>query len=412
MDDLILRGGMIAGAQQDLAIHQGYIRQIAPRITTPAQTTLDITAKLVLPGFIESHIHPDKAFIAARTSGLRREGPTPQVLVAELKKKFTVEDIYERARRVMLSAIRHGCTAMRAHVEIDAFVELRGVAALQRVQAEFAGMLDVQLIAFAQEGIFHNEVTQRLLREGLQMGLPILGGCPYMDQDQRRHIDWCFDTAEAAGVPLDFHADSGDDPSRLTCDYIAEQTIARGMQGRVTLGHLCTLDLLEPDHRARVIESMRQAGIHVISLPATELHVKGRADKHAWRGVTRIDELRVAGVNVSISTNNIVNPFTPYGHPDLLRQALVTAMAAHLGNLDQMAWLLDLITINPAKAIGLQHYGLAEGCRADLVVLDAVNPAQAITEQAEKLWVFKAGRVVARNTRTSGLFMTAETLAY
>jgi cytosine/creatinine deaminase len=176
----------------------------------------------------------------------------------------------------------------------------------------------------------------------------------------------------------------------------------------VTLGHLCTLDMLEPGHRARVIETMREAGIHVISLPATEMHVKGRADKHAWRGVTRLEELRMAGVNVSISTNNIVNPFTPYGHPDLLRQALLTAMAAHLGNLDQMAWLLDLITVNPARAIGLTGYGLAEGRLADLVVLDAADPAQAITEQAEKLWVLKAGRIVARNARISEVFATAD----
>jgi cytosine deaminase len=165
---------------------------------------------------------------------------------------------------------------------------------------------------------------------------------------------------------------------------------------------------LAPDHRARVIDRIREAGVHVISLPATEMHVKGRSDKHSWRGVTRIDELRAAGVNVSISTNNIVNPFTPYGHPDLLRQALVTAMAAHLGNLEQMAWLLDLITVNPARAIGLTDYGLAEGCRADLVVLDAVDPVQAITEQSEKLWVLKSGRIVAHNTRTSELFVAAD----
>jgi cytosine deaminase len=411
MDDLLLRGGIVAGTQRDLAIHQGRIRRAAPRISTPARTTLDISGKLVLPGFVESHIHPDKAFIADRTFGLRHGGPTPQVLVAELKKAFTVADIYERARRVMLCAIRHGCTTMRAHVEIDAFVELRGVEALQRVQAEFAGALDLRLIAFAQEGIFHDDVAQGLLREGLQMGLPTLGGCPYMDEDQRRHIDWFFDTAEAAGVHLDFHADSGDDPSRLTCDYIAEQTIARGMQGRVTLGHLCTLDALEPDHRARVIDTMRRAGIHVISLPATELHVKGRADRHSWRGVTRIEELRAAGVNVSISTNNVVNPFTPYGHPDMLRQALITAMAAHLGNLDQMAWLLDLITVNPARALGLKGYGLSEGCQADTVVLDAADPIQAITEQSEKLWVFKAGRMVARNVRSAEIFVTTEPLA-
>lgn len=411
MDDLILRGGIIAGRQQDLAIQHGRIRQIAPDILEPTHQAVDIAGKLVLPGFIESHIHPDKAFVADRAPGLNHGGPTPQVLVAELKKAFTVDDIYERARRVMLSAIRHGCTAMRAHVEIDPYVQLRGVEALLGIQATFAGLLDLQLVAFAQEGIFHDGMTQGMLREALCMGLPVLGGCPYMDDDQRRHIDWFFETAAAADVPLDFHADSSDDPSRLTCEYIAEQTMARGMQGRVSLGHLCTLDVLEPERRARVIDRLRQAGIHVISLPATEMHVKGRADKHAWRGVTRIGELGAAGVNVSISTNNIVNPFTPYGHPDLLRQALVAAMAAHLGNLDQMAWLLELISINPARTLGLRDYGLAEGCRADLVVLDAVDAVQAITEQSEKLWVLKSGRIVARNTRTSEMVVTAAALA-
>src|SRR5262249_58129128 len=182
------------------------------------------------------------------------------------------------------------------------------------------------------------------------------------------------------------------------------RTIARWMQCRVTLVHLCMLDVLEPQHRARVIGRVREAGIHVISLPATELHVKARADlRRTWRSITRISELRDAGVNVSISTNNIVNPFTPYGHPDLLRQALITAMAAHLGNLDQLAWLPELFTTNPARVLGLQDYGLAAGCRADLVVLDARDAAQAITEQAEKLYVLKAGRVAAKNQRPSEL---------
>ncbi|MBI4628373.1 MAG: amidohydrolase family protein [Candidatus Rokubacteria bacterium] len=363
-----------------------------------------MTDRLVLPGFVESHIHPDKAFIADRTEGLRAGGPSAQTLVAALKKAFSVDDIYGRARRVLELAVRHGCTTMRAHVEVDGYVELRGVEALRRLQADFAGVLDLQLIAFAQEGVFTDGVTQDLLREALKLGLPWLGGCPYMDRDQRAHIDWCFETAQAFGVPLDFHADSSDDPALLTCDYIAEQTIARGMQGRVTLGHLCMLDVLEPAERARVIEKLREARIHVISLPATELHVKARADaRRTWRGVTRLGELRAAGVNVALSTNNIVNPFTPYGHPDLLRQALVAAMAAHHGNLDLLAWLLELVTTNPARAIGLDGYGLGEGCRADLVVLDARDPAQAITEQAEKLFVIKDGRVVARNTRTSEL---------
>jgi cytosine deaminase len=366
--------------------------------------TLDVTDKLVLPGFVETHIHPDKAFIADRTDGLRAGGPTAQTLVADLKKRFTVDDVYARARRALELAVRHGCTTMRSHVEIDAFVEMRGVEALRRLQTDLAGMLDLELIAFAQEGIFNDSVTKDLLREGLRMGLKWLGGCPYMDTDPRGHIDWFFETAQEFGVPLDFHADSADDPAMLTCDYIAEQTIKRGMQGRVTLGHLCMLDVLEPAHRAQVVAKLKEAQIHVISLPATEMHMKGRTDtKRTWRGVARLGELRDAGLNVAISTNNIVNPFTPYGHPDLLRQLLVSAMSMHLGNLDQLAWLPELVTTNAARAIGIDGYGLAEGCRADLVVLDARDAAQAITEQSEKLYVIKRGRVVARNTRTSEL---------
>jgi cytosine deaminase len=403
MDDLLIRGGTIAGRRQDAALRGGRIRRIAPDIAEPAREVLDAAGGLVLPGFVESHIHPDKAYVADRTAGLRAGGPTAQTLVAELKKAFTVEDVRARARRALLAAIRHGCTAMRAHVEIDSFVELRGVEAMLRVREELAGALDLQLVAFAQEGIFRDGVTQDLLREGLRMGLPVLGGCPYMDGDARKHIDWFFETAERAGVPLDFHADSGDDPAQLTCEYIAEQTVARGMAGRVSLGHLCMLDVLEPPARARVIDKLAAARIDVISLPATELHVKGRDPRRAWRGITRIAELQAAGINVAVSTNNIVNPFTPYGHPDLLRQALVTAMAAHLGNLDQLATLLDLVTVNPARILGLEGYGLAEGARADLVVLDAADAVQAITEQVEKRAVVKGGRVVARTTRTTEL---------
>jgi cytosine deaminase len=404
MTTLLLRGGLVGGRAQDILIRDGRIQTIAAGLDAGAAEVLDVSGKLVLPGFIETHIHPDKAFIADRTEGLRAGGPSAQALVAELKKSFTVDDIYRRARRVMELAVRHGCTTMRAHVEIDAFVELRGVEAMRRLQRDLAGLLDLELIAFAQEGIFNDAVTRDLLREGVKMGLRWLGGCPYMDTDQRGHIDWFFETAQELGVPLDFHADSSDDPAQLTSDYIAEHTIKRGMQGRVTVGHLCMLDILEPAQRAEVVARLREARIHVISLPATEMHVKARTDaRRTWRGVARLGELRAAGLNVAVSTNNIVNPFTPYGHPDLLRQALITAMVAHLGNLDQMAWLLEFITTNAARAIGVEGYGLAEGCRADLVVLDARDAAQAITEQAEKLYVIKDGRVVARNRRTTEL---------
>ena len=188
-------------------IRDGRIETIGARLDGGAGEVLDVAGRLVLPGFVESHIHPDKAFIADRTEGLRAGGPTAQTLVAELKRRFTVDDIYQRARRVLELAVRHGCTTMRAHVEIDAFVELRGVEAMRRLQRDLAEILDLELIAFAQEGIFNDGVTRDLLREGVKMGLRWLGGCPYMDTDQRGHIDWFFETAQELGVPLDFHAD-------------------------------------------------------------------------------------------------------------------------------------------------------------------------------------------------------------
>src|SRR5436853_3161116 len=214
MSTLFLRGGLVGGRTQDIAIRDGRIHTIGSGLAASADESLDVSDKLVLPGFVESHIHPDKAFIADRTEGLRAGGPSAQTLVAELKKTFTVDDIYRRARRVMELAVRHGCTTMRAHVEVDAFVELRGVEAMRRLQADVAGVLDLELIAFAQEGIFHDTVTKDLLREALKAGLRVLGGCPYMDGDQRAHIDWCFETAQEFGVPLDFHADSSDDPAQ------------------------------------------------------------------------------------------------------------------------------------------------------------------------------------------------------
>src|SRR6058998_480256 len=160
---LLLSGGLVGGRRQDVAIRDGRIERLGAPLDAAGYETLDVTDRLLLPGFVESHIHPDKAFIADRTQGLRAGGPTPQHLVAELKKTFTVDDIYARARRVLELAVRHGCTTMRAHV---------------------AGVLDLELIAFAQEGIFHDTVTKDLLREALKAGLRVLGGCPYMDGDQ------------------------------------------------------------------------------------------------------------------------------------------------------------------------------------------------------------------------------------
>jgi cytosine deaminase len=399
MFDTVLREARVADRVVDIGISDGRIQAVAPNLEAHAQRELAVDGRLVVPGFIESHIHIDKAFVAERVDGLRAGGPSPQAQMARLKSDFTVSDIYERARRSIELAQGHGCTHMRAHVEIDNFVELRGLEALSRLKQEFAGLLDLELVAFAQEGLYNDDLSRGLLEDALRSGVGVLGGCPYMDPGrEREHIDWCFQTAEKHGVTLDFHADTSDDPHLFTTSYIVEKTNHASMQGKVLIGHLCTLDVLTPAQRARSIESLAAADISVVSLPATESHVKGRTDpSRTWRGITRIGELAEGGVNVAVSTNNIVNPFTPYGHPDLLRQLLITAIVAHQGNLEQMANLFDLVTTNAAKAVGLEHYGIAQDNAADLVVLDATDPASAITNQCPKRYVLKGGRIVAEN---------------
>jgi len=393
--DLLLRGAHLPDREDlaDIAIAGERIVAIdtAGRL---ARRTIDLGGRLVTPGLVESHIHLDKALLTDRVSATAGTLEEAIRLTGEAKQAFTVDDIQARARHVLDLAVRAGTTAMRTHVEVDPLVGLTGMEAMLPLRAEYAPALDLQLCAFAQEGIVQAPGTEGLLRRALTMGADLIGGCPYNDRDALEHIRIVFALATAFGVDADFHVDFADEPEHLHVREIAAQTVRAGWQGRVAVGHVTELAAVPGFRQDEIIAEIAAAGLGVICLPATDLYLMGRKDDgNTRRGLTPVRRLLQAGVPVALASNNIRNPFTPVGTADLAHMAFLAAVAAHMGTPADLRALLAAITLHPARLLRLPDYGLAPGCQADLVAWDCASPEEAVATLAPRTLVVKRGRV-------------------
>lgn len=418
MSDLTILGARLVGWDTlvDIVVEQGLIVEVARHEAAGREhgrRTIRAQGRVVLPGLIESHIHLDKALLEGRmpnTSGTLREAIE---VTGQLKKSFTYQDVYARAERVLRWAVSHGVTHMRSHVEIDPIVGLLGLHALMDLRDDYRGMVDLQLVAFPQEGIFRSPGTDRLLRQALETGADLLGGVPYNDQNPQEHIDFLFSLAEEYDVDLDLHVDFSDNPADRTILAIAEKALARGFEGRVTVGHLTSLGAVPPDEATQIIGRIREAGIHVITLPATDLYLNGRAVQALPpRGLTPVRRLLEAGVNVCLSSNNVRNAFTPFGRAHPLEIALILGYAGHMGSPQDRVRLVEMVTINPARALRIdQQYGIRVGCHADLVVFNSTGPDEIVSDQPEPLFVIKGGRMVVERRSEIRLALPLSTQA-
>jgi cytosine deaminase len=236
------------------------------------------------------------------------------------------------------------------------------------------------------------------MREALAMGGEAVGGVPYNDTDPQAHIDLVFGLAREFGRDVDFHLDFADDADRMLIGAVAARTRAQGWEGRVVAGHMSALAALDPADLERAMATIRDAGISILVLPVTDLYLMGRSDvKNVRRGIAPARALHMAGINVAVSTNNVQNPFTPFGDCDLLRVANVLATAAHFGTTDDLELVLRMATAHGAKALRLPEHGLHPGARADFVLLDCTETAEAVGAMPERLAVIKNGRVVVTN---------------
>ena len=393
--DLLLRGVRLPDRDEvvNVTIDGGVIVEVGPGARA-ARESLDLGGRLLPPGLVEAHIHLDKALLDDRVSATAGTLAEALALGAKAKQAFTVDDIRARARRVLDLAVRAGTTAMRTHVEVDPIIGLAGMEAILPLRDEYAPALDLQICAFAQEGIVRAPGTEGLLRRALQMGADLVGGCPYNDSDGPEHIRIVFALATAFGVDADFHADFADEPDHLHVRDIASHTVRAGWQGRVTVGHLTELAAVPEFRQDEIIAEIVGAGLGVICLPATDLYLMGRQDEmNVRRGLTPVRRLLAAGVPVALASNNIRNPFTPVGTADLAHMAFLATVAAHMGTPADLRALLDTITVHPARLLRRAEYGLTPGSRADLVVWDCLRTEDAIATLAPRILVIKGGRI-------------------
>ena len=410
----LIRNATIPGSleYQDFAIDGGVILQSGPRLEYPARLEIDAGGRLLIPGFVESHLHLD---IALMNDAQRPGRPQPfrspvelNQIVEQRRKAFTRQEIEDRAGRALELASRHGVTALRAQCHVDPEIGLRHLEALVAVRERYRQRVALQIVAFPQQGFFGAPDGLDLFRQAFRHGADVMGCASNLERGQgidfRQHIDAALDLAMQLDVDLDLHADLGIPPSigleDLEVVHLARRVMERGYQGRVTAGHVCALDSASPEVAEQAIELIHAAQISVISQP--DMYRLGREDlSHVRRGLTRVRQLLAAGVNVAYASNNVRDGYRPLGNFDLLEEGLVLAYGAHMDSVAQLETLLQMATWNPARLMRLPGYGLEPGCQADLVLLDAPSPSAAIASQAEKLYVFKAGQLVAQNQRSS-----------
>lgn len=391
--DLVLRDATLpdrGAVPHDIGVIDGKIAAIGANLG-PASRIEDAGGRLVLPGFVDSHIHLDKSCILDRCTA---EGALAEAIaeVARLKRDFTEEDVYGRAETTLTKAILQGTMRIRTHVEIDPRIGLRSFNALQRLKRDYAWAVDLELCVFPQEGLLNDPGAEELLIEACEAGADVIGGCPYTDRDPEAHIDRIFAIAARFDLDIDFHLDFDLDPNWMHLDAVIAATERTGWGGRVAVGHVTKLSAIPPEALGAIGGRLAAAGIAVTVLPATDLFLTGRRHEHSVpRGIAPAHRLAELGVTCSIATNNVLNPFTPFGDGSLNRMANLYANVAQLGRRAEMLCCLDMVTAAPARLMRCSDYGIDIGKAADFVIMDATDPAHAIAEIAQPLMGFKRG---------------------
>ena len=393
--DLILRQARLGDPDQtvlDIGVQNGRIVAIGPALEAEGPEE-QVNGRLVLPGLVETHIHLDKSCLLDRCVCHKGTLDEAVGLVAAAKRDFTEEDVYTRASRTLERALLHGTMRMRTHVEVDPRIGLTSLRALLRLKRDYAWAIDIEICVFPQEGLLDDPGCEDVLVAALQEGADVVGGAPYMDRDSHGQIARVFALAQRFDVDIDFHLDFGLDPRHLDIEEVCRLTEATGWGGRVAVGHVTKFSSLPPARFATVAQRLADAGVAVTVLPSTDLFLTGRDHDHdVPRGVTPAHRLLDQGVTCSLSTNNVLNPFTPFGDCSLIRIANLYANIAQVGTQTGMAACLDMVSAQSARLMNLTDYGIAPGHPADFVILDCDSKATAVAELAPPVTGFKAGR--------------------
>jgi len=401
--DLILRHANLPDGRSDIdiAVRGEHIVAVETKLAATAREEIDVRGRLVSPPFVDAHFHMDSALTLGQPrmnlSGTLLEGIA---LWGELKPSLAMDAIVERALRYCDLAVSQGLLAVRSHVDV-CDDRLLAVEALLEVRQRVAPYLDLQLVAFPQDGLYRSANAERNLLRALDRGVDVVGGIPHFERtmgDGARSVTRLCEIAVERGLRVDMHCDETDDPMSRHIETLAAETHRLGLHGRVAGSHLTSMHSMDNYYVSKLLPLIAESGVAAIANPLINITLQGRHDSYPKRrGMTRVPELLAAGVDVAFGHDCVMDPWYAFGSADMLE---VAHMGVHVGQMTSQSAIrqcFDAITTTPAKIMGLEHYGVAPGCHADLVVLQAADPFEAIRLKANRLFVLRRGRVVARN---------------
>ena len=410
--DLIVKNATLPDGRRgmDILCKDGFISDIGLNIDAEANQVIDAEGYLVSPPFIDPHFHMD-ATLSLGTPRLNVSGTLLEgiELWGELKPVQSIDDIIQRALKYCDLAISMGIGAIRSHVDI-CDNELKGVEALLEVRKAVAPYLDLQLVAFPQDGLFRSSSAVGNLNRALDMGVEIVGGIPHFERtmdDGIESVRYLCELAAKRGLMVDMHCDESDDPMSRHIEVLAYHTKRLGLHGMVTGSHLTSMHSMDNYYVSKLIPLIAESGVHVIPNPLINIMLQGRHDTFPKRrGLTRVSELRNAGIMIGFGSDCMMDPWYSLGKADMLE---VAAMGLHVGQLSSradMEWCFDAVTVNSAKIMGFESYELQKNGRANMVLLQARNKIEALRLKANRLLVIRDGKLIAQNDPiTSKLFM-------
>jgi len=399
LDLLVTNARLPDGALVDIAVADGRIGDVSPNIAAPAGKTIDAGGQLVTPPFVDSHFHMDSTLTYGtpryNESGTLLEGIA---LWDELKPSLTADAVKERALQLCRWSIARGTLAIRSHVDISD-ARLLAVETLLEVREEMRPWLDLQLVAFPQNGYLRHPEAARNLARALDMGVDVVGGIPHFERSEAQGRDSVRQLCELAaerGLPVDMHCDESDDPWSRHVEELTAQTQRLGLQGLVTGSHLTSMHSMDDYYVSKLMALMCEAQLHVIANPLINITLQGRHDTYPKRrGMTRVKELMAAGINVAMGQDCVMDPWYSLGSHDMLDVAHMGLHVGHLTGRSEMLAAFDAVTKNAAAILQLDDYGIARGKSADFVVLQCGDPIEALRLRPARLYVVRRGEVLA-----------------
>lgn len=412
MFDLIIKNANLPDGRTglDIAVSGGTIAALERGLSAEAREVIDAAGRLVTPPFVDPHFHMD----ATLSLGLPRMNLSGTLLEGiqlwgELRPTLTREALVERALRYCDLAVTQGLLYIRSHVDTSD-PRLVTAEALIEVRERVKPYIDLQLVAFPQDGYYRAADGVKSLERALDMGIDIVGGIPHfertMDEGGRSVEALCRIAAER-GLPVDMHCDETDDPMSRHIERLAAETVRFGLQGRVAGSHLTSMHSMDNYYVSKLIPLMAEAQINVIPNPLINIMLQGRHDTYPKRrGMTRVKELMAAGLNIAFGHDCVMDPWYNMGSGDMLEVGHMAIHVAQMAGVEEKKRIFECLTVNSAKTMGIDGYGLDKGCKADFVILQARDAAEALRLKANRLYVIKAGRVIAKSApRIADLYL-------